>query len=40
MRQKTAISNDFKPSGNGPFYVVELEVQKPINANMGFAGSQ
>ena len=40
MRQKAAITNQFKSTGNGPFYVVELEVQRPLNANVGFAGSQ
>ena len=40
MRQNAAITNQFKPSSNGPFYVVELEVQKPLNAKIGFAGPQ
>jgi hypothetical protein len=25
---------------NGPFYVIEIEVQKPLTANIGFAGAQ
>ena len=40
MRQSAAITNQFKPASSGPFYVVELEVQKPLNANIGFAGPQ
>ncbi len=40
MRQNAAITNQFKPASSGPFYVVELEVQKPLSANIGFAGAQ
>jgi filamentous hemagglutinin len=40
MRQKAAITSQFKPQSSGPFYVVDLEIQKPLNANIGFAGSQ
>ncbi len=40
MRQKAAITTQFKPPSAGPFYVVELEVKKPFNANLGFAGPQ
>ncbi len=40
MRQNAAVTNQFKPASSGPFYVVELEVQKPLNANIGFAGQQ
>lgn len=40
MRQNAAITNQFKPTSNGPFHVVELEVQKTLNANIGFAGPQ
>jgi hypothetical protein len=29
-----------KPPSTGPFYVEELEVKKPLNANLGFAGQQ
>lgn len=40
MRQSAAITNQFKPAASGPFYVVEFEIQKPLNANIGFAGKQ
>lgn len=40
MRQKAAITGEFKPTSSGPFYVVELEVKKPFDSNIGFAGSQ
>jgi filamentous hemagglutinin len=40
MRQRAAITNQFKPVSSGPFYVVEVEVQKRLDANLGFAGQQ
>lgn len=40
MRQKAAITSAFKPPSDGPFYVVELEVKKPVDVNVGFAGPQ
>ncbi|MFY9479353.1 MAG: hemagglutinin repeat-containing protein [Aquabacterium sp.] len=40
LRQRAAVTGEFKPSTDGPFYVVELEVQKPLASNIGFAGSQ
>lgn len=40
MRQRAAITNQFKPASSGPFYVVEVEVQKRLDANLGFAGQQ
>jgi filamentous hemagglutinin family protein len=40
LRQKAAVTGEFKPSANGPFFAVELEVQKPLESNIGFAGAQ
>lgn len=40
LRQRAAVTGEFKPSSSGPFYVVELEVQKPLESNIGFAGPQ
>ena len=40
MRQRAAITNQFKPLSDGPFYVVEMEVTHPINSNIGFVGRQ
>ncbi|WP_240435854.1 hemagglutinin repeat-containing protein [Ralstonia solanacearum] len=40
LRQRAAVTGEFKPSRNGPFFVVELEVQKPFESNIGYAGSQ
>jgi filamentous hemagglutinin len=40
MRQRSAIKNQFKPSENGPFYVVEMEVTKPLPSKLGFVGAQ
>jgi filamentous hemagglutinin len=40
MRQRAANTGEFKPSSSGPFYVVELDVKKPVQANLGYAGEQ
>ncbi len=40
MRQRAGITKQFKPNDQGPFYVVDMEVQRPLNANIGFAGPQ
>ncbi len=40
MRQRAAITSQFKPSADGPFYVVEMEVISPIKSKVGFAGKQ
>ncbi len=40
MRQRAAITSLFKPSTDGPFYVVEMEVTSPIKSKIGFAGEQ
>lgn len=40
MRQRAAITGEFKPASDGPFFVVELEVQKTLESNIGFAGAQ
>lgn len=39
-RQRAAVTGEFKPSTSGPFYVVELEVERPLESNIGFAGPQ
>ncbi len=40
MRQRAAITGEFKPNSSGPFFVVEIQVQKALNSNVGFAGAQ
>jgi filamentous hemagglutinin len=40
MRQRSAITNQFKPTSDGPFYVVEMEVTRPVNSTIGFVGKQ
>ena len=40
MRSSVALTEAFKPTSKGPFYVVELEVTKPMPSNVGFAGQQ
>jgi filamentous hemagglutinin len=40
VRQRTAISTRFKQPTDGKFYVVELEVTKPLKSNIGFVGAQ
>jgi filamentous hemagglutinin len=40
MRQRLAITSDFKPSSKGPFFTVEMEVTKPIRSSLGFVGGQ
>src|SRR5690606_7323078 len=40
MRQRAAITGEFKPSSDGPFFVVQLEVQRTLESNIGFAGVQ
>lgn len=40
MRQRTAITNQFKPSSDGPFYVVEMKITQPVKSNIGFSGKQ
>ncbi len=40
MRQKAAITNQFKKSIDGPFFVVEMEITKSVTSNVGFVGKQ
>lgn len=42
MRQRLAISDKFqsKTPADGPFYVIELEIKKPVQTNIGFVGAQ
>jgi filamentous hemagglutinin len=40
MRQRAAITRAFKPSSQGPFFVVEMEIIQPIKSNIGFVGKQ
>lgn len=42
MRQNMALSETFrgKAPSDGPFYVVELQVTKPMEVNVGFVGPQ
>jgi filamentous hemagglutinin len=40
MRQRSAILSKFKPSADGPFYVIEMEITRPISSNIGFVGKQ
>lgn len=40
MRQKMAILSQFKPTTAGPFSVIEVEIIKPVKANIGFVGRQ
>ncbi len=40
MRQRMAISGGFKDPKDGPFYVVRVEIIKPVQANIGFVGPQ
>jgi filamentous hemagglutinin len=40
MRQRAAITNQFKPSSDGPFFVVEMEIIRPVNSIIGFVGKQ
>ncbi len=40
MRQRMAISRQFKPSSDGPFYVVEMEITQPVKSNLGFVAEQ
>ncbi len=40
MRQRAAITSQFKPSADGPFYVVEMEITNPVKSNIGFTGMQ
>lgn len=40
MRQGFAVTSQFKPEDAGPFYNVELEVTKPLETHIGFAGPQ
>ena len=40
MRQRSAITTRFKNPADGPFYVVEMEITKPIQSNIGFVGKQ
>lgn len=40
MRNNMALTEQFKPAVSGPFYVVELQVTKPMPANVGFVGPQ
>lgn len=40
MRQRAAITHQFKPMIDGPFYVVQMEVTEAIKSNIGFVGKQ
>jgi filamentous hemagglutinin len=40
MRQKSAITKEFKNPNDGPFFVVEMEITQPIKSNIGFVGQQ
>ncbi len=40
MRQRAAITNQFKPDSDGPFYVVEMVITQPVKSNIGFVGKQ
>ena len=40
MRQRAAITSQFKPTSGGPFYVVEMEITLPVKSNIGFVGKQ
>ncbi len=40
IRQRAAITNQFKPRADGPFYVVKVEITQPVKSNIGFAGNQ
>lgn len=40
MRQKAAVTRNFKPASDGSFYVVEMEITKPVTSNIGFVGKQ
>ena len=40
MRQRSAVLTQFKPTDTGPFSVVEMEITKPVKANVGFVGRQ
>lgn len=40
MRQRAAITNQFKPVSDGPFYLIEMEVTQTIKSNIGFVGAQ
>lgn len=40
MRQQAAITSQFKPSSDGPFYLVEMEITQPVKSNIGFVGKQ
>lgn len=42
MRQNMALSETFrgKAPSDGPFYVVELQITKPMEVNVGFVGPQ
>ena len=40
VRQRAAITTQFKKSVDGKFYVVEMEVMQPLNSSVGFVGAQ
>ena len=40
MRQRAAITNQFKQASDGPFYVIEMEITQPVKSNIGFVGKQ
>ncbi len=40
MRLRTAITSQFKPAEDVPFYVVEMEITHPVNSKIGFVGKQ
>ena len=40
MRNTMGLTEGFKATSTGPFYVVELQVTRPMPANIGFVGPQ
>jgi filamentous hemagglutinin len=40
MRQRAAITSQFKSNSEGPFYVVEMKIIAAVNSNIGFVGKQ
>lgn len=40
VRQRAAITTQFKNNVDGPFYLVEMEVSQPLHSNIGFVGAQ
>lgn len=40
MRQKAAITGQFKKPTDEPFYVIQMEITQPVTSNIGFVGKQ